>query len=160
MRYLTCLQTVMFLFIVIPIFSQENIASESRTYLENYFNTENYDVSDCIQVNDETAFLVLHYIDKSKEIVDRAILCSFTDGCIRNYIYINKGSIQDEYGNYLLSTKLNAYGWRVRIMDAEKIKFGFVFYSNNGANVTDGPRIIWNRYNKKFELFKVDTSQY
>jgi len=130
---------------------------ETDVFLENYFGTAEYTCK-VYRINNKDTYVA--YKSKMDDVFDKALFFLIDGPSIQPLLYITDNRVQNDKGEVLFEAIVKNqvfFGWAVSIYE-QNSSISTKFYTNNGANVTEGPIVIWDNQKGGFKKYVVDKS--
>lgn len=128
--------------------------------LEDFFNNNSY-----ITVDYSFYDLKFHFsyvnADNSDQIIAKGIFYTGDVNNIKQLLVVANEKIYNDEELLFVGKIITQqfYGYKIDVIEINKC-IATDFYTNLGKNVADGPTFLWNSSKKRFEVYKIDPSEY
>ena len=138
--------------------------SYSSMFLEKFFQEKEYvTLDEKLKLEDRELIVSVHYIDHSAKIFDQAIVYSYEDNIIQDYLIFKDSKIVNHRDEILADFSIhdNFYGLTIFFSYPTRlgydIGFSFSVYLDGGRTAADPPvSIDWDNTESVFYKFEID----
>lgn len=147
-------------------FADDNssLSSNRSMYLENFFQEKDYvTLDEKLKLEDRELSVSVHYVGRSAKIFDQAIVYSYENNTIQDYLIFKDCKIVNHRDEILADFSIhdNFYGLTIFFSYPTRpgydIGFSFSGYLDGGRTAADPPvSIDWDKTESVFYKFEID----